>query len=230
MRKATLRITLPEGIWVSDVSRGNPEATFRVFSAVPHDDGTGSALLRISGPDLPSVLTDVDDHSGVESLSLVQLHEGCAAVQLVTTAPLVILSKARSERPLDISVVVSDGTATVDVTGPNSSLSAFGEQLSNFGLEFEVENVHQLTHESDLLSERQREAVVTAIEHGYYDTPRRCTLTELADELGIAKSTCSETLHRAEERVMKRFVVALPDAAVDPQLPPSAPRTRSNER
>jgi hypothetical protein len=41
---------------------------------------------------------------------------------------------------------------------------------------------------------------------GYYDTPRDCPLTELADELEIAKSTCSGTLHRAEETIVKRFV------------------------
>ncbi|MFB6308290.1 MAG: helix-turn-helix domain-containing protein, partial [Haloarculaceae archaeon] len=27
-----------------------------------------------------------------------------------------------------------------------------------------------------------------------------------ADAVGIAKSTCSETLHRAEEKIIKRFV------------------------
>lgn len=45
-----------------------------------------------------------------------------------------------------------------------------------------------------------------AVERGYYDTPRRVTLVELAEELDIAKSTCSEILHRVEEQVLKRFL------------------------
>jgi hypothetical protein len=44
-----------------------------------------------------------------------------------------------------------------------------------------------------------------AIDRGYYDTPRQTTLVELADDVGIAKSTCSEILHRVEERVMKEY-------------------------
>lgn len=211
MRTATLSISLPTGIWVGDVSRAHPDATFRVFSAVAREDGTGSALVRLSGPDLPSVLAEMDDHAGIEDLRLVQVHDGCAAVQLVTTTPLLILSKRRSERPLELSVRVRDGTATVDVTGPHSSLSAFTEQLSTFGLEVKVEAVYEPTHERDLLSERQGEVLETAIEHGYYDTPRESTLTEIAAELGIAKSTCSETLHRAEERIVKRFAESLSD-------------------
>jgi len=37
-------------------------------------------------------------------------------------------------------------------------------------------------------------------------TLRECTLTDLAKARGLAKSTCSETLHRAEGRVLRRFV------------------------
>lgn len=57
---------------------------------------------------------------------------------------------------------------------------------------------------------------MAAVEAGYYDTPRTCTLTELADEVGLAKSTCSEILHRAEEIIVKEFIENLPaDIEID---------------
>lgn len=48
--------------------------------------------------------------------------------------------------------------------------------------------------------------VVAALDCGYYETLRRCSLSDLADELAIAPSTASMIFHRAEERVMKRYV------------------------
>lgn len=54
------------------------------------------------------------------------------------------------------------------------------------------------------------------IERGYYDTPRRCTLTELADELDLAKSTCSERLHRAEEN--SRLMTPFDDETITTEL------------
>jgi predicted DNA binding protein len=57
-----------------------------------------------------------------------------------------------------------------------------------------------------LLTERQQGLVRTAVDAGYYNTPRECTLTELAERLGIAKSTRSGALHRAEGAVIKRFL------------------------
>jgi predicted DNA binding protein len=47
------------------------------------------------------------------------------------------------------------------------------------------------------LTEPQREAMVLAVEMGYYDIPRGCTTKELADELGISDQAVTERLRRA---------------------------------
>lgn len=60
----------------------------------------------------------------------------------------------------------------------------------------------------DALTERQRELMSLAVANGYYDTPRGCTLTDLADAANISKSTASAVLHRAEGRLVKSFFSA----------------------
>jgi len=60
-----------------------------------------------------------------------------------------------------------------------------------------------------LLTDRQRELLLAAVDAGYYDTPRECSLTDLATELDMAKSTVSETLHRAEGTIIEEFVADL---------------------
>ncbi|WP_241881432.1 helix-turn-helix domain-containing protein [Halorubrum sp. Ib24] len=82
-------------------------------------------------------------------------------------------------------------------------LSAFGRRLAAAGATVESTGDDEPT---PVLTETQRDLVRAAVEAGYYDTPRECTLTELAADRDIAKSTCSETLHRAEGQVLRRFV------------------------
>ena len=62
--------------------------------------------------------------------------------------------------------------------------------------------IGELTRE---LSARQLSALRLAVERGYYASPRRATLAQLARERGIARSTFQEHLQKAEERVMERF-------------------------
>jgi len=44
------------------------------------------------------------------------------------------------------------------------------------------------------------------VREGYFEVPRDCTLAELADEIGVDKSTASGVLRRGEARVLKRFL------------------------
>ncbi|GAB3027903.1 helix-turn-helix domain-containing protein [Natronobiforma cellulositropha] len=211
MAQATLAITLPEQVWVQQVSTAHPEATIQVLAAVPGAN-SGFALVRITGPDVESVLADMDDHPQLTELTLAQWSENEATVHFETTAPLLMFSSRDSGMPIELPVEIRDGEAIIEVTGSRDRLSELTTQLTGFGLTYRVEHVRERLHDSQLLSERQRELVLAAVEQGYYDTPRRCSLTELADHLEIAKSTCSETLHRAEEAIVKQFVDDLPTA------------------
>ena len=58
----------------------------------------------------------------------------------------------------------------------------------------------------DFLTEKQREVLELAVSRGYYEDGREVTLKQLADEIGIARSTTGEHLKRAESEVLKRAV------------------------
>ncbi|WP_254523566.1 helix-turn-helix domain-containing protein [Natrinema caseinilyticum] len=210
MAHATLTLTMPDEVWIQQISTAYPESTFRVLAAVPGSE-TGFALVRIAGSSVPDIVESMDDHSQITELSLAQWSDNEATVHFETTAPLLMFSARESGMPIELPVEIQDGEATIEVTGSRKRLSELADQLETFGLRYRIEHVRERLHESQVLSERQLEVIAAAVDAGYYDTPRCCSLTELAGDLDIAKSTCSETLHRAEEAVIKRFVENLPN-------------------
>ena len=216
MTQARLVVEMPEGPWVADVSRAHPDATFQVLAALP-GDGPGFALVWISAPDLDAVLSDMHDHPVLSELSVMQRTESEATVQFETSAPMLLIAAKRSGIPIEMPIEIRDGEATIDVTGAHDRLSQLGRQFQELDMDFRVEYIQERLQPSQILTEKQRELLLTAVECGYYDTPRECSLTDLAETVGIAKSTASETLHRAEEEVIKRFVDDLPPRVdVDP--------------
>lgn len=58
------------------------------------------------------------------------------------------------------------------------------------------------------LPREQREALRAAVERGYYETPRRIELGELAEALEVPRSTLSYRLRRAEASLASEFVTA----------------------
>jgi len=55
-------------------------------------------------------------------------------------------------------------------------------------------------------TERQFEALQSAVETGYYDVPRSGSLAAVADELGCAEGTASDLLRRGESAVISRLI------------------------
>ncbi|MFB6210753.1 MAG: helix-turn-helix domain-containing protein [Halobacteriales archaeon] len=218
MPHAKLHIGLPSDIWIEEISTAFPETTFRVLAALPADE-TGVGLLEVIAEEPMTVLERIADAEGIQSLSQLGASDGRAVIQFETTEPLLLFSVRESGIALEPPIEIRDGTATIEVTAPQDRLSALGTQLQEFGMRFDVEYIHREVESANLLTHRQRELVLAAVEAGYYDTPRSCSLTELAEELDSAKSTVSETLHRAEEKIIKDFVASLPGAPnVAPEL------------
>ncbi|MFB6303160.1 MAG: helix-turn-helix domain-containing protein [Haloferacaceae archaeon] len=52
------------------------------------------------------------------------------------------------------------------------------------------------------LTDTQRETLVAAVDSGYLEVPRQCTLAELGDRLGVSESAASERFRRGVRRLV----------------------------
>lgn len=205
MPQANLTITIPRGVWIGDISRDHPDVGIRILAALTGEDA-GVGLIEISSPDVDEILEDIRTSESVTEFEVLQRTEDTVLLQFETTMPLLLLPIHDSGVPLTMPFTIRDGNAQWEITAPQSRLSELGTQLEEFGIPFTVNEIHQHIEPEQLLTDRQLRLVTAAADHGYYDTPRRCSLTDLADELELAKSTMSETLHRAEEQIIKQYL------------------------
>lgn len=208
MPRARLTLDIPDGVWVGAVSREFPETQLRVLTALPDgEDGVG--LLEVTAStELDAILAAIRDAAGVATATVLDRdpEAGEALVEFRTTVPLLLEVASEAGLPVEMPFTVQSGTAQWEVTASQDRLSELAAQLDAAGIPFEIDAVYRETRTADrLLTDRQQRVLAAAVELGYYDTPRQCTQADLADHLGIAKSTCSETLHRAEARIITEF-------------------------
>ena len=105
----------------------------------------------------------------------------------------------------------ADGWLDVTVVGRNGALTSLVDALeerADIGVDVREIGTYdrRLGTVTGGLTDRQFEALETATEVGYYAVPRQASLTAVAKELGVANSTASELLRRAESRLMSRLV------------------------
>ncbi len=206
MTRVRLRVESAEGSWTGDVSRAFPEATLRMNGVITDDD-TAFVLLSVDGASRGAVVEALRTHEAVDDAGVIATGSRETTVHVAGDTPRFVTAARRSGLPIDLPVEVVDGDASIAVVGDRDRLSLLTERLAEAGTTFDIERVGDRVDEAArILTDTQRELVSEALDAGYYDTPRTCTLTELAERMGIAKSTCSETLQRAEEQLIKRSV------------------------
>ncbi|ELY95174.1 bacterio-opsin activator HTH domain-containing protein [Natrialba hulunbeirensis JCM 10989] len=102
-------------------------------------------------------------------------------------------------------ITVSDKTIVSARVPSRETLLEYRKRCLEKGVGFQVRRIYH-EHESEAkqygLSEHQREALLTALERGYFDVPRAATLSEVADELGISDQALSARLRRGQANLL----------------------------
>lgn len=211
MITARFRMQLPPDVWITDVSTSYPSATFRLLTGAPTEHGVLElGEVRASNP---RVVADAIRHHD-DVLEYEQLHLGdeTTIAQYTSTERQLYEFMGESSLPPEFPLVVTDGEMEFDVTASREQFEAMGATLDASGYEYELLSVVEERTPETLLTERQRETLTAAFRAGYFEVPRNCTLTDVADATGVDKSTASETIRRGTARVLKWFLVGA-DAA-----------------
>ena len=204
MALATLTVTVPDSVWIGTISRRYPDTCLRILSAIPGQE-SGVGLVEVTSDSVTAIVDSFESATDVIDLDVLKRHENTALIQFETSDPMLLFPIMSSGIPLEMPFDLVDGEAVWDVKTSQQRLSELGEQLDGFGIEYTVDAISRRLDHDELLTDHQRTLVERAIELGYYATPRECTLTELAEDVDIAKSTCSETLHRAEGAIITAY-------------------------
>lgn len=164
----------------------------------------GEALvpyLWVSGANLDGVDATLCSDPDIEDLEMLDQIDGETLVRIEWDSDLdgLIGLLVDSEAALTRVVGIGDSWSLRIRFPDRNRLSEFYGRCLEEGIALSVESVHnpRWSRTEDLpLSDAQWEALVAALEAGYFEVPRRTTLVELADELGVSDSAVSQRLRR----------------------------------
>lgn len=96
------------------------------------------------------------------------------------------------------------------IVGDDPQIKSFFNDLKKSGVHYRALLLTdaKFSPESPLsrLTEKQRQAIVSAYEYGYFDAPRKISSEQLAKKLGLVKSTLTVHLRRAEHRLLAEML------------------------
>ncbi|WP_277543758.1 helix-turn-helix domain-containing protein [Haloarcula laminariae] len=198
---------LSEEIWVTEVSMSFPEATLRLLTGVPKGDR--ALELGEVRADNPEQVTDaIREHPDVSKYDQLYVDEHRAIGQYEADEKSLYEFLWESSLPPEFPIIIENGKMEFDLTASQEQFEAFGSLLNETDRDYELLTLAHTDKQDSLLTDRQREYVTVAYRRGYFEVPRECTLAELADALGVDKSSASETIRRGAMRIIGQFIIS----------------------
>lgn len=106
----------------------------------------------------------------------------------------------------DYPIVFENDALTFNMVGSQEDFHTFVTDASEKGWGLEILSVCDYNpHVSgifDILTPRQKKILLESYRQGYFDLPRKINANDLAEKMGMHKTTLLEHIHKAEKRLI----------------------------
>jgi len=202
------QVEFPQDCWNSAVSRAFPDVTFKIESIIPgsifYDPSNkiiscvNSTLVYFKSPQWESIVQLIENYPSVLNAQKWETRENANLLNLKSKDHFILRALLQSECIIKYPVIFQNGIGTWEVLSPRKQLDYLLSMLDEYKIQYKLQSIEPFSEENNrvVLTTRQEKVREMALELGYYDIPRRITLTELAKKLKIATSTLSGILRR----------------------------------
>lgn len=191
--------------WLATLSTEFPEAMFTVSATIPINKGL-LGIVEVRMAEIGRLVSSIEEKSEVESCELLHTDDGMVVFQFTSQMTESYDALISSETVPQYPVSLQNGWYSAQLTASQEQLSDYLDEISEVSIPYEIVSLTHSYDPSEVLTERQWQVVTEAVERGYYEPTRRCTLAELTETFDINKSSMSKLLRRAENRIVTAFV------------------------
>lgn len=211
-----------------------PEASIEIAEYGLADAEAAKLFAWVTAPDLEPFEAALDDDPTVDGYERIEASSSRSFYRLRLSESESHLLTYRFAVRNDIVPLSARGTHegwAVRARFPDrEAIAEYWEYCRSVGVSFDLQQVSSAEDDPDPgtsdLTPPQREALVTALEAGYFDVPRGSTLESIADSIGISDTAASYRLRRGLKTLLEDSIDST-DSTGDPEDPPSPDDGRS---
>lgn len=200
-----LEITIPKSKWLADLNKLYPDLTFNMLSKFLVEEKKGITLFQIEGNRVDSFLNDFKQGAKKAEYQVLYKSDDILLLNVQTKDPWILNALVKTRILLITPIKVKEGKIIIETITERENVDKFLEELEEKDINFHIRSIGYY-HRSPILTDLQKATLNKVYESGYFEIPRKKSLTEIALEMDISPSALSETLRRINRRLAENFL------------------------
>ena len=204
----------PDNFVLGQTLSGPTDMHYELEKIIPTEDAV-MPFIWVTGSDFETFEENVRTSPHIEELREMDRLVDTALYRIEWAEDHMSLLEGFTETEATVLEATGNGDWVFRLRFPDhDKLSQFATYLTDHEIPIDILYTYTLTEETaqgDLLdlTQEQREALVLALQRGYFATPSEANLTDIADELGITKQAASSRIRRGSEKVLRNALLPL---------------------
>ncbi|HEX9908212.1 MAG TPA: helix-turn-helix domain-containing protein [Thermoplasmata archaeon] len=208
MLEAELKLTIPK-MWITEIPKRH-EVSIKIVDRRPAGKSGVRDLVEISGTQesLEAILTELKSDPWVRKFSMDFVESGKLIGEVVTHKCIACSALIGSNCYLVSASAAKGGSMLWRIMASDrAEVQKLVGKLSKAKCEVSLLRITPIS-EQEVLTGRQQEVIMIAFERGYFETPRKVKLKDLARITGVSQATLSEILRKGQKRIVVEYLKA----------------------
>ena len=200
---------IPSSKWLSRFSFSYPSLQINMLSTLILSKNQGSALFQIKGGKkkvLDNFWNEFCEFYDADKYTLVYRDATSILISVLSSdSPWVLHTLIEAHFVLLFPIKIRNGSISIELIAPRHKIDLIFNNPAWKNVDISIEQIGQYCPDS-LLSERQLNVLHLALQHGFFDIPRKTSLSGLAGGLKISPSALSENLRRINKKLAENYL------------------------
>ena len=202
-------LSIPTDKWLSKFSISYPDLQFNLLSMLPLSENQGNTLLQVKGLKLAQFWDEFSKFYANENFNLIFKDDKTILLNFIVGDPWILQTIFDAQLFLRFPVLIQKGNITIELIGSRNKIDQLINNNENWNdVDISIQQIRKYCPDS-LLTPRQLEILSQSLTNGFFDIPRKKSLSILAKEIGISPSALSENVRRINKKLAEHYISCL---------------------
>ena len=201
---------IPADKWLGQISLKYPLLQFNMLSTLLLNKNQVNCLIQIKGIKLDHFWKEFSKDYDEEKYQLIFQDSNTILINIIFDGPWILQNIMDAQLLIRFPLIISNGLVSIELIAPRSKIEVLFKNPRWKKIKVSIKQIGQYCPDSDsALSPKQTDILIHALKSGFFDVPRKKTLSMMANELGLSPSALSENIRRINKRLGEQYLDCL---------------------